>query len=68
MKLSKDVTREMLAGVIEQTLEDMEKERKEAHDAYEADKSDAFHMYMDTMFGLASEMFRSRLSTLCEEE
>ena len=67
MKLSKDVTREMLAGVIEQTLEDMEKDRQEAHAAYEADKNDAFHMYMDTMFGLAAEKFKSRLSTLCED-
>lgn len=68
MKLSDGVTREMLAGVIEQTLADMEEQRKEAHAAYEGDKTDSFHMYMDTMFGLAGDMFRSRLSTLCEEE
>ena len=68
MKLSDEVTRDMLADVIEQALEDIEKYRSDARTAYEADKSDLFHMNMDIMFGLAIEMFRSRLSTLCEDE
>lgn len=67
MKLSKDVTRDMLADIVELALEDMEKYRQEARAAYGEDKSDTFHMYMDTMFGLAEDMFRSRLSTLCED-
>ncbi len=53
--------------IIEQTLEDMEDERKEARKAYENDKSDEFHMYMDTIYGLVVEMFRSRLATLCDD-
>lgn len=67
MKLSENVTRDMLADIIELALEDMEKERQEAHEAYEADKADDFHMYMDTMFGLAIDMIRARLSTLCDD-
>ena len=68
MKLSEEVTREMLADIVEQTLEDMEKYRLDAKEAYEANKNDDFHMYMDTMFGLAIEMFRSRLSTICDDD
>ena len=67
MKLSENVTRDMLAEIIELALEDMEKERLEAHAAYEADKADDFHMYMDTMFGLAIDMVKARLSTLCDD-
>ncbi|BAL84585.1 hypothetical protein SELR_pSRC200510 (plasmid) [Selenomonas ruminantium subsp. lactilytica TAM6421] len=68
MNLSDNVTRDMLADVIEQALEDIEAHRSEARAAYEADNSDSFHMNMDIMFGLAIDVFRSRLSTLCEDE
>lgn len=68
IKLADDVTREMLMDVVEQTLKDMEKEQKEARAAYKKDKKDEFHMYMDTMFGLAIDMLKDRVSTLCEEE
>ncbi len=68
MNLSDNVTREMLADVIEQALEDIEAHRLEARAAYEADNSDSFHMNMDIMFGLAIDVFRSRLSTLCEDD
>ncbi len=46
MKLSDGVTRDMLADIVEQTLEDMEKERLDAQKAYEANKSDEFHMFI----------------------
>ncbi|SEH33205.1 hypothetical protein [Selenomonas sp. KH1T6] len=64
MKLSENVTRDMLADVIEQALKDLEGHRVEARVAYAADKSDSFHMYMDVMFGLAVELLHSRLLTV----
>jgi DNA polymerase IIIc chi subunit len=68
MKFSKDVTPEQIAGVLDWILEDMQKEREHAREAYEANKKDDFHMYMDTMFGLASDMIRGRMSTLCDDK
>lgn len=68
MNLSDNVTRDMLADVIEQALEDIEAYRSDARAAYKADNSDLFHMNMDIMFGLAIDMFRSRLSTSCEDD
>ena len=68
VKLSEDVTRDMLANVVENALADMDQYRRDARAAYEADKSDEFHKYMDTMFALAGDMVRSRLSTLCDND
>ena len=68
MKIADNVTRDMLADVIEQALEDIEAHRSEARAAYEADNSDSSHMNMDIMFGLAVELFWSRLSILCEDD
>ncbi len=67
MKLAKDVTRDMLANMIEQALSDMDKAREQAREAYEMDSEDDFHGYMDSMFGIAINMIKARLSTLCEE-
>lgn len=68
MRLSEDVTRDMLADVVENALADMDRYRLEARAAYESDRSDEFHKYMDTMFALAGDMVRARLSTLCDDE
>lgn len=44
MKLAKDVTRDMLANMIEQALSDMDKAREQAREAYEMDSEDDFHV------------------------
>ena len=68
MRLSDNVTREMLAGVIELALQDMDKARREAREAWEADKADDFQRCVSDVFGLAADMVRARLSTLCEDD
>ena len=66
MKLAADVTREMVAGVMEQTLHDLEREQKTAALAYAKDKSDDFQHSMATAFQCAVDMLRARMETLEE--
>ncbi len=68
MKFAKGVTIEQIGNVIDWILEDMKKEQLEARAAYKVDSTDIFHNYMDTMYGFAEDMIRSRLSILCDEK
>lgn len=67
-KFSDDITKEQIAGVIDWILEDMENHRKDARMAYEKDEKDDFHKELYTMFGLAEDMIKGRLSTICDDE
>ena len=64
MKLAADVTREMVAGVMEQTLRDLETEQRNAAEAYAKDKTDNFQHSMATAFQCAADMMRARMETL----
>ena len=67
MTVADDVTKEMVLGLIDWTLDDIAKEQKEAQAAYEKDNSDEFSHALATAFQLAAEMLRNRLSSLQDE-
>ena len=64
MNVAADVTKEMLIGVIEKTLSDLENEEKIAREAYNADKTNDFQRSMITAFQCAADMIRTRMETL----
>lgn len=68
MKISKDVTPEIIEGVINNILDDLQDDIDESNKEYEKDKTDDFHKNMSLMFGIAKEMIESRLSQIAAEE
>lgn len=66
MILEKDVTRDMLADVVQSYLDDLRKEKKEAKEAYKNDKEAVFDRDLSMAFQLAEDMLVARLSTIAE--
>lgn len=66
MILEKDVTRDMLADVVQSYLDDLRKEKKEAKDAYKNDQEAVFDRDLSMAFQLAEDMLVARLSTIAE--
>lgn len=65
MILEKDVTRDMLADVVQSYLDDLRKEKKEAKEAYKNDK-EAIDCDLSMAFQLAEDMLVARLSTIAD--
>lgn len=66
MILEKDVTRDMLADVVQSYLDDLRKEKKEAKEAYKSDQEAVFDRDLSIAFQLAEDMLVARLSTIAE--
>lgn len=66
MILEKDVTRDMLADVVQSYLDDLRKEKKEAKDAYKNDQEAVFDRDLSMAFQLAEDMLVARLSTIAD--
>ncbi|MCI7079444.1 MAG: hypothetical protein MR949_10865 [Veillonellaceae bacterium] len=66
MILEKDVTRDMLADVVQSYLDDLRKEKKEAKEAYKNDKEAVFDRDLSMAFQLAEDMLIARLSTIAD--
>ncbi len=66
MILEKDVTRDMLADVVQSYLDDLRKEKKEAKEAYKNDKEAVFDRDLSMAFQLAEDMLVARLSTIAD--
>ena len=66
MILEKDVTRDMLADVVQSYLDDLRKEKKEAKEAYKNDKEAIFDRDLSMAFQLAGDMLVARLSTIAD--
>lgn len=66
MILEKDVTRDMLADVVQSYLDDLRKEKKEAKEAYKNDKEAVFDRDLSMAFQLAKDMLVARLSTIAD--
>lgn len=66
MILEKDVTRDMLADVVQSYLDDLRKEKKEAKEAYKNDKEAIFDRDLSMAFQLAEDMLVARLSTIAD--
>lgn len=66
MILEKDVTRDMLADVVQSYLDDLRKEKKEAKEAYKNDQEAVFDRDLSMAFQLAEDMLVARLSTIAE--
>lgn len=66
MILEKDVTRDMLADVVQSYLDDLRKEKKEAKDAYKNDQKAVFDRDLSMAFQLAEDMLVARLSTIAD--
>ena len=66
MILEKDVTRDMLADVVQSYLDDLRKEKKEAKEAYKNDKEAVFDRDLTMAFQLAEDMLVARLSTIAD--
>lgn len=66
MILEKDVTRDMLADVVQSYLDDLRKEKKEAKDAYKNDQEAVFDRDLSMAFQLAEDMLVARLSTVAD--
>lgn len=66
MILEKDVTRDMLADVVQSYLDDLRKEKKEAKDAYKNDQETVFDRDLSMAFQLAEDMLVARLSTIAD--
>lgn len=66
MILEKDVTRDMLADVVQSYLDDLRKEKKEAKEAYKSDQEAVFDRDLSMAFQLAEDMLVARLSTIAE--
>lgn len=66
MTLEKDITRDMLADVVQSYLDDLRKEKKEAKEAYKKDKEAVFDRDLSEAFQLAEDMLIARLSTIAE--
>ena len=66
MTLEKDITRDMLADVVQSYLDDLRKEKKEAKEAYKKDKEAVFDRDLSEAFQLAEDMLIARLSAIAE--
>lgn len=66
MILEKDVTRDMLADIVQSYLDDLRKEKKEAKEAYKNDQEAVFDRDLSMAFQLAEDMLVARLSTIAE--
>ena len=66
MTLEKDITRDMLADVVQSYLDDLRKEKKEAKEAYKKDKEAVFDRDLSEAFQLAEDMLVARLSAIAE--
>ena len=66
MILEKDVTRDMLADVVQSYLDDLRKEKKEAKEAYKSDQEAVFDRDLSMAFQLVEDMLVARLSTIAE--
>lgn len=66
MILEKDVTRDMLADVVQSYLDDLRKEKKEAKEAYKNDQEAVIDRDLSMAFQLAEDMLVARLSTIAE--
>ena len=66
MKLSNDVTRDMLFDVVKEFLGDLEKEQKEATEKYKNNPSNLFDHDVSLVYQIAGDMLKSRLDTICE--
>lgn len=66
MILEKDITRDMLADVIQSYLDDLRKEKVEAKEAYKKDKEAVFDRDLSEAFQLAEDMLIARLSNIAE--
>lgn len=66
MILEKDVTRDMLADVVQSYLDDLRKEKKEAKDTYKNDQEAVFDRDLSMAFQLAEDMLVARLSTIAD--
>ena len=61
-----DITRDMLADIVQSYLDDLRKEKKEAKEAYKKDKEAVFDRDLSEAFQLAEDMLIARLSTIAE--
>ena len=66
MTFEKDITRDMLADIVQSYLDDLRKEQKEAKEAYKKDKEAVFDRDLSEAFQLAEDMLIARLSTIAE--
>ncbi len=66
MNFEKDITRDMLADIVQSYLDDLRKEKKEAKEAYKKDKEAVFDRDLSEAFQLAEDMLIARLSTIAE--
>lgn len=66
MTFEKDITRDMLADIVQSYLDDLRKEKKEAKEAYKKDKEAVFDRDLSDAFQLAEDMLIARLSTIAE--
>ena len=66
MTFEKDITRDMLADIVQSYLDDLRKEKKEAKEAYKKDKGAVFDRDLSEAFQLAEDMLIARLSTIAE--
>lgn len=66
MTFEKDITRDMLADIVQSYLDDLRKEKKEAKEAYKKDKEAVFDRDLSEAFQLAEDMLIARLSTIAE--
>ena len=66
MTFEKDMTRDMLADIVQSYLDDLRKEKKEAKEAYKKDKEAVFDRDLSEAFQLAEDMLIARLSTIAE--
>lgn len=66
MKLSNDVTRDMLFDVVQEFLFDLEKEQKEAAEKYKNNPGNLFDHDVSLVYQIAGDMLKSRLDTICE--
>lgn len=66
MTFEKDITRDMLADIVQSYLDDLRKEKKEAKEAYKKDKEAVFDRDLSEAFQLAEDMLIARLNTIAE--
>ena len=66
MTFEKDITRDMLADVVQSYLDDLRREKVEAKESYQKDNEAVFDRDLSEVFQLAEDMLVSRLRTIAE--
>ena len=66
MTFEKDITRDMLADVVQSYLDDLRREKVEAKESYQKDNEAVFDRDLSEVFQLAEDMLVSRLRTIAK--